>query len=493
MPSLEDQRFARIASEKGYVTAEQVQAAMRVQEEALAQGMVKSLSEALSVQGVLSVTQVAEVNDAVKAAGPMTLGDFEIIKKLGEGGMGVVYHARQISLDREVALKLLPAHLARDPNVVARFVREARVSARLDHPNIVRGLAVGEEGGQHFFAMEFIDGTNVGEAIEESGPMEIRRACEIIHQVCEALAIAHKAGIIHRDIKPENIMLTSAGVAKLADLGLVKQSDADVTRLTVSSGGMGTPAYMPPEQARAAKHVDARSDIYALGATFYHMLTGELPYKGESMYEMLQAHEQGRLKAPRALRPEIPSGLSLIVEKMMARKPENRFQSVEEALEALDRVLGKGAAAVEPASAPAAPAAPAGKADRMWHVRVKGKDGKELRYTANTKNLRAFIRKGTIPLTALARCGQSGPWRPISEYKNLHDESRWGEQRGMRGTSALKQMYGKIETSTQRRKRMKQIKKVIKTIVILLVIAGIAIAGFAFKDQIIDWVKGLRG
>src|SRR6266567_7426089 len=209
------------------------------------------------------------------------VGDFHLTKKLGEGGMGTVFKAHQMSMDRDVALKILPRHLAKDTSYVERFYREARASAKLDHPNIVRGIAVGEDRGYHYFAMEYIDGESSDKVLESQGKLQVGDAVKIALDVARALDHAHSKGLVHRDIKPDNIMITRQGFVKLADLGLAKAADEN-QGLTQTGSGFGTPYYMPPEQARNAKYVDNRSDIYALGATLYHLLTGKVPFTGDT-------------------------------------------------------------------------------------------------------------------------------------------------------------------------------------------------------------------
>src|SRR5262245_50037597 len=201
------------------------------------------------------------------------LGDFRLVRKLGEGGMGAVYQAHQISLDRPAAVKVMAKHLASKPDLVERFYREARLMARLDHPNIVRSYGVGEAHGMYYLAMEFVDGGSVSFHLKRVGKFSVGDALHIILACARALAHAHEQTIIHRDIKPDNVLLSKAGVVKLADLGLAKalEEDLDLTRTGI---GAGTPYYMAPEQAANAKQADVRSDIYSLGCMLYLFLTG---------------------------------------------------------------------------------------------------------------------------------------------------------------------------------------------------------------------------
>src|SRR6185503_17008156 len=202
----------------------------------------------------------------------------EIQGILGQGGMGVVYRARQVALDRPVALKILPVEVASDPAFSERFAREARALARLSHPRIVSVFDFGRHGRFYWFLMELVEGVNLREAIR-SGKLSAREALTIVGQVCEALAYAHDEGVVHRDIKPENVLLDRKGQIKIADFGLAKLLDPKRAEVSLTGSGqlMGTPHYMAPEQFEKPLEVDRRADIYSLGVMFYEMLTGELP------------------------------------------------------------------------------------------------------------------------------------------------------------------------------------------------------------------------
>jgi serine/threonine protein kinase len=267
----------------------------------------------------------------------LTLGDFQIIKKLGSGGMGAVYLAQQRSQNRPVALKLLSEHLAGQQAFIARFYREAEVLATLDHPNIVRFCGVGEENGMPFFAMEFIEGISTAAVLKHQGRLQIGDALYIVRCCADALRYAHSHQIVHRDIKPENIMLTRLGQVKIADLGLAKAMDEDVT-LTDTGTGLGTPKYMAPEQAKNAKHADARSDIYALGAVLYHFVTGQAPFQGTTGMELMLAKEQGFFTPARRLNADASARLGLIIDKMLAKSPKYRYQNCESLIRDLDKL-----------------------------------------------------------------------------------------------------------------------------------------------------------
>ncbi|MBA4032954.1 MAG: serine/threonine protein kinase [Planctomyces sp.] len=266
-------------------------------------------------------------------AGPQKitqLGDFRLIRKLGEGGMGEVYLAHQDSLDRKAAIKVLSKKLAGKEDFVKRFYREARSMAKIDHPNAVRVFAVDQDHGVHFVAMEFIDGKSMQHWVETLGKLSVGDAIHVTLRCAEALQHAHAMNMVHRDIKPDNIMLTSRGQVKVADFGLAKALDDEDNSLTQSGTGLGTPYYMAPEQARNAKHVDGRCDIYAMGVTLYHFLTGKLPFSGNTTIELIMNKEQGKFPPARKANPDVPEKLDLIIDKMVAVSPEQRFKDFGE-------------------------------------------------------------------------------------------------------------------------------------------------------------------
>ena len=248
----------------------------------------------------------------------------EILELLGRGGMGAVYKARQVKLDRLVALKILPAEAGRDPAFAERFMREARALARLNHPNIVTVHDFGEAGGLYYFLMEFVDGANLRQLLQ-SGHLDPHSALRIVPQICDALQYAHEEDIVHRDIKPENILLDRKGRVKIADFGLAKLVGLTPTYLTLTGSHqvMGTLYYMAPEQMERPHTVDRRADIYSLGVVFYEMLTGELPL--------------GRFAAP-SHKVRVDEHLDPIVLRALAKEPEQRYQHVSELKRDVERL-----------------------------------------------------------------------------------------------------------------------------------------------------------
>uniref|UniRef100_UPI00262079FA serine/threonine protein kinase n=1 Tax=uncultured Gimesia sp. TaxID=1678688 RepID=UPI00262079FA len=283
----------------------------------------------------MSSSEASPQKEAASSAKITHLGEFRLKRKLGAGGMGDVYLAEQESLDRKVAVKTLKKKFANDPNFVERFYREAKAMAKLDHPNVVRCYAVGEDRGFHYVAIEYIDGKSMQDWMNELKKLSVGDATFIILACLDALSHAHESNLIHRDIKPDNILVTSKGIVKVADLGLAKATDED-NSMTQSGTGLGTPLYMPPEQARNAKHVDHRTDIYALGGTFYNFLTGKFPFTGDSALELIMAKESGKFEPVRKLNPEVPEKLDLLIEKMMAKNPDHRFNNCAEIMALLE-------------------------------------------------------------------------------------------------------------------------------------------------------------
>jgi serine/threonine protein kinase len=286
------------------------------------------------------------------------IGGYEIVYRLGKGGMGAVYLAKQLSLSRNVALKTLLKDLADDAAFVARFTREAYAAAQLVHHNVVQIYDLGEQKRTHFFTMEFVEGRTLGQLIRERGRLPAEEAVAYAIQAARGLKFAHEHGMVHRDIKPENLMVNRHGIVKVADLGLVKvapsKDEVEVVRAkkaaqtgnwydtgtTDFNTSMGTPTYMPPEQARDAANVDHRADIYSLGCTLYALLTGRPPFTGKTAEEVITKHLKEQVMSPDLLVEGIGPNLSAVIMKMTAKKAEDRYQSMDEVILALEAVIG---------------------------------------------------------------------------------------------------------------------------------------------------------
>ncbi len=289
-----------------------------------------------------------------------TLADYRVLRKLGQGGMGQVYLARQLSVNRDVALKILRAELATDPVALRRFRAEAEAAARLAHPHIVQVFAAGEADGLQYIALEYVDGRTLRDHLTLKGPPDLVTALGILRQTAEALRRAAEIGLVHRDIKPENVLLTRAGMVKVADFGLSRFLAADAVPLNLTQSGttLGTPLYMSPEQVQG-KSVDHRTDLYSFGVTAYHLLAGSPPFAGATAFEVSVQHVQTPPPDLRAARPDLPPALCGLVGRLLAKKPLDRYQSAAEVLADLDRVE-QGL----PLAAPARPPVPARRSRR---------------------------------------------------------------------------------------------------------------------------------
>jgi len=284
------------------------------------------------------------------------IGGCRVARRIGGGGMGVVFEARHLALNKRVALKLLLPALAADRTFIKRFVSEARLAAQVEHPNVVQVMNVGQDGDVYFMVMQFIEGQSLRE-LTGRGAVEPRVAAQYVMQAARGLSAAHKCGIVHRDVKPENILIDREGVARVVDMGLSKSlTGEEAGMLTAPGTAMGTPNYISPEQATEARTVDARADVYSLGATFYHLLSGAPPFDGPSAISIMTKHITEPPTPLRECCPDVPAPLGRIVERMLAKSPDDRFQTMDQVIAALKGFLEETpTGAVE--TMPAAPAA----------------------------------------------------------------------------------------------------------------------------------------
>ena len=275
-----------------------------------------------------------ETNDV---GDPKKIGKYDILKKLGQGGMGAVFLARDAALRRDVALKVLPKDKAENPTLVRRFQAEAQAAAKLRHDNIVAVYDSDTADGMCYIAMEFVDGKDLHEMVSRRGPVPIKRSIEIIKQVAQALQHAYEHNIVHRDIKPSNLLIRRDGMVKLTDLGLARSVDDSIeTGITRAGTTVGTVDYMAPEQGRSSKAADIRSDLYSLGCTWYFMLTGQPPFPDGSLTNKLQAHAIKAPPDPRAINENVSDGLVAVIHRLLEKKPENRYQTPAELIEDLN-------------------------------------------------------------------------------------------------------------------------------------------------------------
>jgi len=280
----------------------------------------------------------AELKDKDTGSHAPVIAGFQLLKRVGRGGMGTVYRARQLSVDRIVAVKILKSKLAQSRSFIASFKKEATAAARLNHPNIVQAIDAGEDGGHYYFAMEFVDGETLHRLMLREGIIEEERALQIALHIARALAHAQSHNIVHRDIKPGNIMFTLDGVTKLCDLGLAHFEEQDVESRK-RGAAVGTPYYISPEQAKGLLNVDGRSDIYSLGATLYRALVGRPAFNAPTPREILAQHVGAPLPWPQDHNPDLSENVCYLVAKMMAKQPEERYQTPAELSEDIEHVL----------------------------------------------------------------------------------------------------------------------------------------------------------
>lgn len=363
--------FGDVAVSKGFLTWAQMRDALKRQQKYKEMGIPIRIGEVSVEMGLLTQAQCNEIladqKERRKAYAepkpavapekpepteidegiPFHLGRFRIQKRLG-GVMGIVYRALDTKSNQPIALKILPRTLAHEPAFVERFKREVKATSALSHPNIVKIIDAGVEHGLFYLAMEYIDGESLNQRLRRVGKLDEKEALTLGRNVALALQHAHSQNVLHRDIKPENIMLTQTGDVKLTDFGLAKLL-ADEQKITAEGIAVGTPHYIAPEQARALKETDHRADLYALGATLFHSITGRLPYEGDDGAEIMRRHVFEATPDPRTVDPSITPAIADMLMKLMAKDPDQRYQSGEELAQFLDTYVGpRTATAVNP-------------------------------------------------------------------------------------------------------------------------------------------------
>ncbi|MBE7463746.1 MAG: protein kinase [Planctomycetes bacterium] len=326
---------------RGFATEEQIRECLDAQADMARKGQDKRLGDLLVERGYLLAHQLeAVLKEQKEAPKRRQIKDFELLAKLGEGGMGAVFKARRPRDGALVAMKVLFKRLAADEQYIARFHREAAIGLTLDHPNVIKCLEVGEDNGLHYMALEYISGNDLGAALTQRDNFAEAQALAIVLAAAKGIEYAHKKGLIHRDIKPANIMLTAEGTVKVMDFGLARQRfDADHS-LTLTGVVMGTPHYMSPEQVDGSVDLDGRSDIYSLGVTLFHMLTGRPPFIGGNLYGVLTAHLTSHVPDPRQYNKGVSPETADLVLRMCARDREERVQSLEHVVLEISRLLG---------------------------------------------------------------------------------------------------------------------------------------------------------
>ena len=258
------------------------------------------------------------------------IGPFELLSPLGSGGMATVWKATDHETDRDVALKILPDEFSRDPDHVTRFQREAQSAAALDHPCIAEAFRCGEWDGVHAIAFEYVPGETLQQRLERDGPLSPRDAVSYLLDLASGLGHAAERNVVHRDVKPSNVVVTPEGRAKLIDMGLARRQDGATTNVTLSGVTLGTFDYLSPEQALDPRRADFRSDLYSLGCTIYHCLTGRSPVPEGTAARKLHFHQHEKPADPRTINPAIPDDLAFVLSRLMRKRPDDRYQTPAE-------------------------------------------------------------------------------------------------------------------------------------------------------------------
>ena len=333
-----DTELGRLVVEQKLATPEEVHACLAVQAKLSEQESPPDLAQVLVDEGVVTSRQIARLKKAIEESHGQQIPGYRIMSKLGSGGMATVFKAVQLSLDRVVAVKVLPRRLSENAEYVERFYKEGKAAAKLNHPNIVQAFDVGEAAGYHYFVMEHVEGHTLYDELDAGRVFNETDALKVIVQIALALEHAHSQGLIHRDVKPKNIMITKDGLAKLADMGLARVA-ADSEAAEAEAGrAYGTPHYISPEQIRGEVDIDFRADIYSLGATLYHLVTGRAPFDGPTPAAVMHKHLKEPLVPPDHINTSLSAGLGEVVETMMAKKRRRRYASTSDLLLDLEAI-----------------------------------------------------------------------------------------------------------------------------------------------------------
>jgi serine/threonine-protein kinase len=327
-PQIEEEKLCQALVGRGLLTRDEFQL-VRSSE---GPEDLESLVGRLISSGYLTPSQGVRVIQDLPNLIQEQIPGYRIQEKIGKGAMGTVFRAMQLSMNRDVAVKILHAQFVGNPTYLQRFHREAQVAARFSSPNIVQAIDVGSAGELHYFVMEYVEGATIKDALDEGESFSPRESLGIILHIARALEHAHRQKLVHRDVKPANIILTLDGLPKLADLGMAREL-TNLEQIEAEKGKtIGTPYYMAPEQARGRDDVDIRADLYSLGATWYHMLTGKPPFAFGKIEQVLLAHIEKKLIPAHEVNPKVPPEYSAVIGVLMAKKPSQRYASPTELL-----------------------------------------------------------------------------------------------------------------------------------------------------------------
>ncbi len=338
-----DTEVGRVVVETGLATRSEIEFC-REQQKQSSDPNQRSLADILIEHQFITVNQAKRIRSQIDERKGSQIPGYQLISKLGKGAMATVYKARQLSLDRIVAVKVLPKRSSDNVEFVERFYKEGKAAARLSHNNIVQAIDVGSSpDGYHYFVMEYVEGKTLYDIMQpppvgEGQAFGEADALDIIVQMADALAHAHQRSLIHRDVKPKNILLTPEGVAKLTDLGLARATDDKEAAETEAGKAYGTPYYISPEQIRGDVDIDHRADIYSLGATMYHLVTGRPPFDGETPSAVMHKHLKQPLVPADHVNTNLSAGIGEIIDYAMAKDREERYHTMEDMLEDLQSV-----------------------------------------------------------------------------------------------------------------------------------------------------------
>ncbi|MFM9995743.1 MAG: serine/threonine protein kinase [Phycisphaerales bacterium] len=337
-----DTLVGRLVVDQGLATSDEVQHCLEAAKAMREEHNDRSLVQLLVDHEYVTKRQIARLKQIIEAErSGQKIPGYKIIGKLGAGAMATVFKARQLSLDRMVAIKVLPRKFTTNAQFIERFYAEGRAAAQLNHPNIVQAYDVGKAGEYHYFVMEYVEGRTVYDDITKHKRFDEREAIDIVTQIAEALQHAHERGLIHRDVKPKNIMINREGVAKLADMGLARAISDKEAAEAEAGKAFGTPYYISPEQIRGEVNVGPPADVYSLGATLYHMVTGNVPFDGKNPSAVMHKHLKADLVPPDHVNPKLSAGISEVIEMMMAKDPRKRYPNCKDLLVDL-RAVRKG-------------------------------------------------------------------------------------------------------------------------------------------------------
>jgi serine/threonine-protein kinase len=334
--------LGELVVQRGLATAEEVEICNALRRDAATTDQPQTVADLLVARHFVTRRQLDRIRGEVEVKkSSEQIPGYKIKRKLGAGAMATVFLARQLSLDRLVAIKVLPTKLSSNTSFIDRFYKEGRAAAQLNDPNIVGAYDVGQAGDHHYFVMEYVEGSTVFELINKQGRIEEAEAVRIVIRVARALKHAHERGFIHRDIKPKNIMIAKDGTVKLADLGLARALSDKEAAEAEAGRAYGTPYYISPEQIRGEVKIGPAADIYGLGATMYHMVTGKVPFEGKNPSSVMPKPLQADLTPPDHLNPTLSGGCASVIEKMMAKSRKDRYRSDEDLLTDLE-LIGRG-------------------------------------------------------------------------------------------------------------------------------------------------------